>query len=158
MPSDVAAIKSGIKARMVIASGIDPATVHTRRRNFGGQNDDYFNDLFVTSDSGSAKLNGWEIEHESGTSEWLATNKTWDRRDTFVIHGYYGVDDENNSEAVFSELVERVILEINSDQTLGATTRTHGTVQFRKYGFAMLGGKLCHHAELALTAVWAQEK
>lgn len=148
-------IKTAIKAKLATVTGLDATTIHTRIRNFAGQNEAYFAGLFVVTST--SKLNGWEIEHESGTSAWLATNNAWDRRDTILLRGYYGVDDVNDSEASFSLLVEGVMEALNADQALGGAVgvRTHGTVQVRSYGHVMLGGKLAHFAELALVVTWA---
>lgn len=151
-------IKAAIKARMVaVVPGLVAATIHPRRRNFGGLNEAAFEALFCDTTTG--KLNGWEIEHESGSSTWLATNHSWDRRDTIVLQGYYGVDDANDSENAFSMLVEGVIEALNRDQALGGAVgvRTHGTAQVRQYGAAMFGGRLCHYAEIAISIAWANQ-
>lgn len=161
-------IKEAIKTRLGTVAGLSSTTIHPRQRNFGGQNESYFETLFATTSP--AKINGWEIEHESGTSKWLATNNAWDRQDVIVLRGYYGVDDAGDSEAAFSLIVEGVIEALNADQTLGAAgtsgvgpgasgacVRTHGTAQVRSYGAATLGGKLVHYAEIALTITWANQ-
>ena len=158
MASLMRGIKAAIKARLVaVVAGLSAGTIHVRRRNFGGLNEAGFEALFCVASTG--KLNGWEIEHESGTSTWLATNRAWDRRDTIVLQGYYGVDDANDSENAFSMLVEGVIEALNRDQALGGSVgvRTHGTAQVRQYGAAMFGGRLCHYAEIAITVAWANQ-
>lgn len=151
------AIKNAIKAKLGTVPGLFASTIHARTRNFAGQNESYFEALFAAGSP--PRLNGWEIEHESGSSSWIATNDAWDRRDVIAIRGYYGVDDANDSEASFSLLVEGVIDVLNADQSLGGAVgvRTHGTAQVRSYGHAMLGGKLVHFCELALTVTWANQ-
>lgn len=152
-------IKAAVKAKLVAnVASLSAATIHTRFRNFAGENDAHFASLFVANVAGSgAKLNGWQIEHEAGASEWAATNHAWTRRDVIVLHGYYGLDDANDSESVFSQIVEDVIEALNADQTIGGVVTTHGTPQIRQYGHAMLGGKLAHYVELALSVVWTCE-
>ena len=169
MASLMRAIKAAIKTRLATLTSLDADTIHPRRRNFGGQNEAYFEGLFTTGVGDAARVNGWEIEHESGTSAWLATNKAWDRRDVIVLRGYYGWDDEHDSEGTFSQIVEDVIEVLNADQTIGTSTltaadaaqiarvRTHGTAQVRSYGPGTLGSKLVHYAEIALTIAWANQ-
>lgn len=146
-------IKNAIRTRMLaVVPGLVAATIHPRRRNFGGLNEAAFEALFCDTTTG--KLNGWEIEHESGSSAWGSTNHSWEREDTIVIQGYYGVDDANDSEAAFSVLVEGVIEALHRDRTIGGTVHNHRMPQVRQYGAAMFGGRLCHYAEIAITVVW----
>lgn len=155
--SNMRRIKTAIKTILGTIAGLNATTIHPRQRNFGGGNEASFRALFAVA--ATSKINGWEIEHESGTSTWIATNKVWDRRDVVVLRGYYGFDDAGDSEGVFSLLVDQVIEALNRDQSLGGNVgvRTHGTPQIRQYGVAALGGHLCHYAELALTVAWANE-
>lgn len=146
-------IKAAIRTIMATASGLSADTIHTRLRNFAGQSEADFATLF----SVAGKVNGWEIELESSSGEWAATNHATHERDVFVLRGYYSHSDPDNTAPTFLALVEGVCDKLSLDQSLRSTVKTHETPQIRRYGFTMLGDKLCHFAEVSLAVQWTAQ-
>jgi len=150
----VATIKSAIKAIMGSLTGITSAAVHTRVRSNAGGNDASFSSLFVDA---SAKINTWMIELETVRSVWSATNKAWERVDSYVIRGWYGHDDDQDTAGSLQLLVQRITEALNSDIHLQGTATAHGTVQQRIVGFNSLFGRVCNHTELTIDVRWTHK-
>lgn len=152
MAAHIDAIKGALAAKLATVSGLAAATIHTRVRNYGGGNEASFAALFVAG----GRVNGWEIEQESGATEWAALDAATDHRDLIVLRGYYGLADAADSAAAFRAIVEGVFDALHRDATLGGTATAHGAVQLRRYGFGTLGGTLCHYAEITLEVLWTR--
>jgi hypothetical protein len=151
--SGPARIKAAIKTLMVNGvAGLTSSMVHTRRRYPVGTNEAGVEDVFAADDT---KLHAWEIEEEGFSSRWGALNHAAHRdTETFAIRGWYGFDDDGNSEGTFAAVLEDVIEALNADHTLGGTVRSHATPQLRAYDVRTKVGRTCHYAELSLAVRW----
>jgi len=145
-------IKARLQNRVQAA---DPqAKVHTYMRNLTGEIDQ---NLLVGTDG---KLHVWFIRRESSILADLVINEGFvEQKDTFLMEGFYAVNDAADSEEAFEALVDVVLQTVDADRRAGAGTKLNGTVQtagapaLRKMDFAMFGQTqaLCHHAEIVIT-------
>lgn len=70
------------------------------------------------------------------------------RRHTFHIHGYYSINDEDESEVTFQNLVEAVLDELNDNRqvTEDGDAAVPDSSQLLSFEDEMFAGVLCHHA------------
>lgn len=159
----IASIKSAIATILATATGVDSSTVHTRRRiEIPGLavSDDEWKTLFCVS----GRVNAWEIEHSSTSSEWAALRHGWDRSEVYEIWGWYATDADDygrESDAIqdllFDTIIESIIEQVNKDETLGGTVRLHQTLQILNRDYTILGGRTCHQVQMALEVEWTDE-
>lgn len=144
--SNYAAILTAIKALLETVSGI--GIVHKSQRLTTDWTS--FVKQFVDDDG---FINGWTISRRT-SPETYKTNTQAERKYTFVIRGFRGVQDaaEPHSELVFQELVEAVCDVFRADYDLGEACEFHGPLQVNVVDYRMFGGVLCHYAEAELTA------
>ncbi len=133
-------IRAGIKAALAGVTGI--GQVHDYER----WSVDPAKFLSLFQDSASKRIFGWEITRtgvkvEKPTQKFKVTH-------TFVLKGYYGVQDAAASEKLFNSVIEAIVLKFISNTlagTQGIVVPQVGTIEFR-----MFGNVLCHYAEIKL--------
>ena len=101
----------------------------------------------------SGRLHSWTITRTRTQAEYR-TNVQTERRHTFVLRGYYALDDVNASEKTFQTLVESIEAAFRSNDTLSGSCELAGPLQVERVEPVLFAGVLCHFAELSL---WAQE-
>jgi hypothetical protein len=114
----------------------------------------HFLGLFKTTGS---KIHGWIITRVS-TDEQLMTNYQSRRVFTFLLRGYMSVDDSEESEKDFQDIVENICTDFRKDMDLGIGstiepgddehTNGIGVVQVKTVEARKFGAVLCHFAEL----------
>lgn len=145
-------IKNETKAVMDAVAGI--GVVHARMR--------FLRDLKDQEQLlKDGKLNAWFISREGSRLQDENINQSYTTETVgLVIHGFYGVNDADDSETAFDALVDAVMLALNAARRaatkLNATVRTAEPPQLRLTDFRMFGINqvLCHHAEISMQAVW----
>jgi len=98
---------------------------------------------------GTSVINGWQIIRRSTREEEHAATQTY-RFHTFVINGFYSLDDSVASEKTFQDLIESICTVVRQDADLGGavfhvTPPTVVVVEQRTFGDV-----LCHYCELNL--------
>jgi len=108
---------------------------------------------FISQFTKDGVLNGWTISRRAASETYL-TNRESERRHSFVIRGFYGVqdDDVQHSEETFQDLVEAVCDAFRADYDLNGACEMHGPIQVRVVDYRMFGGVFCHYAELEVAA------
>lgn len=148
----LADIKDRTKAQMEAVAGI--GIVHARMRFLRDLKDQ---DQLLKD----GKLNAWFISREGSRLQDENVNQSRTTETVgLVIHGFYGVNDADDSETAFDALVDAVIAAVNADRRaaskLGGTVVTAEPPQLRMVDYRMFGMNqvLCHHAEISMQAVW----
>jgi hypothetical protein len=99
------------------------------------------------------RLHSWTITRTRTTAEYR-TNTQTERRHTFVLRGYYALEDAAASEKTFQDLVESIEATFRGNDTLNDSAELVGPLQVERVEPVLFAGVLCHFAELSL---WAQE-
>lgn len=102
--------------------------------------------LSFFKDGISGKIFGWEItregvKHERITQKIKATH-------TFVIKGYYGLQDAVGTEKLFNAVIDLIGQAFINTQIPGS--QGHSLPQVSNVGARTFGGVLCHYAEIRL--------
>jgi hypothetical protein len=148
------AIVAKIKTRLDAVTGVGPVHGYAR----WAVNWDNFLSMF----SESGKINGWTISRQSATMHRTAYSEV-QKAHIFVLSGLYGLDDANNSEAVFNGLLDAVQTAFKGDPTLGGSAVTINPevgpmaglygLQIELIENRLFGSVLCHFAECRLCAI-----
>ena len=108
--------------------------------------------LFKTTISGVPQIRGWEVSRK-GRAESLETlgggMAATDVRQIYVIRGYLGLSDKDNTEKTFNDLIDAIAAAFAAAQLGGHIT--HDYIQVEKIEPRLFGSILCHYAELTLT-------
>ena len=136
-------ILAQIKATVESASGI--GTVHDYERWANKHAD--FETLFK---SGS-KINGWFISREAIQDEWVTQLEILTTY-TYVIKGFYSLDDSAASEKTFQALVDAVMNKLRAKVTYSDTTEKAEPPQARLIGSLTVFGIACHYCEIEVSA------
>lgn len=114
-------------------------------------------DLFKTTIDDTEVIRGWQItctaiqqEHLFKTGQFDTGNK---RSFPYVIHGYFGVNDADQSEKTAILISEQVLAALTSETLFGAGILSVTPPTLTPFNYQLLGGVLCHHAEIKLTVV-----
>lgn len=95
-------------------------------------------------------IKGWTITRTS-TPEIESTTTSNMRTHTFLIRGYYSLDDSAASEKVFQSIIEDVATAFRTKQTLNGKAFDSGPLQVSLVSAVMFGAVLCHYCELKLS-------
>jgi hypothetical protein len=114
----------------------------------------HFLGLFKTTGN---KIHGWNLTRVS-TEEILQTNNRSERVFVFKIRGYMTIEDAEESEKDFQDIVENICAAFRADMDLGIGstieagddehTNGIGVVQVQIVEARSFGGTICHFAEL----------
>lgn len=94
-------------------------------------------------------IKGWTITR-AATPETNETPTTNMRTHTFIIRGYYSLDDSAATEKTFQDLIESIATAFRTDPTLNGTAFDCGPLQVDIVGTVIFGAVLCHFCELKL--------
>lgn len=108
-----------------------------------------FINLFKTRVGTTDQIRGWEINRKAVKGKTSAF-ETEESTHSYVIRGYLGLNDANETEKTFNGLVEAVRDAFRDHPTLNAAAEYHGGIQAEVIEPRMFGGVLCHYAELVL--------
>lgn len=108
--------------------------------------------LTLFKDSVSGKINGWTITREKSAEIFIVGSGS-ERRHTFVIRGYMGLQDSIGSEKTFQDLIEAICDIFRPYTTLnGKVDQVEAPLQVDLVEPRMVGGTLCHYCELRQVA------
>ena len=108
--------------------------------------------LAVFTDPVSHKILGWTITREATPSTWYTSGQAEDSH-LWVVRGYAGLSDADDSESAFQDLVETVRATLRHDPTLGGTAEgISGPPAVRLFQPRLFGGVLCHYVEITFIA------
>ena len=137
------------KIAAMVASVPGTGVVHSRAR--GAANAEQF--LLLFQDPDTKTILGFEVCRESD-SEVYDTADDSTQTHSFVIRGYKGLNDENNTYDAFQTLVEAVKDRFRFDHDLSglqAEIGLVGALQVRVINEKVFGSILCHCAELVIS-------
>ena len=137
-----ATVLAQIKSVLDGVTGI--GTVHDYAR--WNVDDASFNVLFVKKNV----LNFWTISRRETAESWDAVQHVV-RRHTFVLRGYYGIDDSAASEKTFQGLVESVMTALRVKTTLNDVAELAQPPHLELLETERFSGALVHHARMKLT-------
>ena len=135
-------IRDQIKAILLATSGVG-TKVHDYER-WAKTWEDYL--AFFKS---NGLIKGWTITR-TATSEAKSTTTTNMRTHTFLIRGYYSLDDSAATEKTFQNVIEAIATAFRADPTLNGTAFDSDPLQVDIVGNVMFGSVLCHFCELRL--------
>lgn len=96
-------------------------------------------------------IKGWTITRSS-TPEVESTTTTNMRTHTFLIRGYYSLDDSAGTEKTFQDIIEAIAAAFRVNPTLNGQAFDSGPLQVDMVGNVLFGSVLCHFCELRLLA------
>ena len=96
-----------------------------------------------------SKIKGWTITR-SRTPEENKTPSTNTRIHTFIIRGYYSLDDSEATEVTFQDLIEDIATAFRTKPTLNGTAFDCSPLQIDSVAAIMFGNVLCHFCQLRL--------
>lgn len=145
---ELPAIRAQIKLNIQAATGLI-ATVHDRRRlssNITRNEELYKND---------GKIHAWDIQRNQFVKdEHIASGAMTDTRSQFILRGYYGINDAEESETAFGDtIVEAVCSAFEKDPTLQGTALMVAMPITGIITEEVFCGILCHKAEITITVV-----
>ncbi len=120
--------------------------------------DDYLN-LFKTNIDGEERIRGWTVTC-SGFTETQVTYGNAGRinRDyTYVIRGYFGLDDSRASEKEAMIIVEDVVETLRSSIDTDSDIEVNFPPNLTVFEARVFGDVLCHYAEITLGVMEAFE-
>ena len=94
-------------------------------------------------------IKGWTITRSS-TPEVESTTTTNMRTHTFLIRGYYSLDDSAGTEKTFQDIIENIAAAFRGNKTLNGQAFDSGPLQVDMVGNVLFGSVLCHFCELRL--------
>jgi len=96
-----------------------------------------------------SKIKGWTITR-ARTPEENKTPSTNKRVHTFFIRGYYSLDDSEESEVTFQDLIEDIATAFRTKPRLNGTAFDCSPLQVDTIAGVMFGNVLCHFCQLRL--------
>lgn len=138
----LASIKTEIRNILLSVDGIEKVHAYERWTNRGEK----FKEFYVDSNN---KINGWEITRRSA-EEVKESTGSWKRTHEFIIRGYYGIQDEAESEIAFEALIELIADKIRTNANLNTTCIYHSWLQLDIMEPRMFSNFLAHYCELSL--------
>lgn len=94
-------------------------------------------------------IKGWTITR-AATPEVSTTPSTNMRTHTFVIRGYYSLDDSAATEKTFQDIIEGIATAFRAKPRLNGKAFSSSPLQVDLVGSVMFGSVLCHFCELRL--------
>lgn len=137
-----ALISAQIKVILLTVSGVGTLVYEYER--WAANWKDYL-DLFKTG----SKIKGWTITRTK-TPETSKTPSTNTRIHTFIIRGYYSLDDSEATEVTFQDLVESIATAFRTEPTINGTAFDSSPLQVDSVAGIMFGDVLCHFCQLRL--------
>lgn len=138
------------QAAAILASVPGVGVVHEYQRYATSW--DRFMELFRHENAdGDREINGWCITR-TRTEEPHSTASHNQRTHTFLIRGFYGLQDGAGSELVFQDVIERICDAFRAEYSLNGTANDTSPIQVEEVGADMMGNVLCHYCELSFTA------
>ena len=137
-----ALISAQIKVILLAVSGVG-TKVHEYERWTANWKD--YLAMFKTG----SKIKGWTITRTK-TPETSKTPSTNTRIHTFIIRGYYSLDDSEATEVTFQDLIESIATAFRTKPTLNETAADSTPLQVDTVGEIMFGDVLCHFCQLRL--------
>ena len=121
-------------------------------------------DLFKTTIGSDEVIRGWTITCSSISNRQYITQQVLETKSAhlktyaYIIRGYFGLDDENESEKAAIALAEDVIEKLESYPKLGSTLEIgkytdEGWPRLEAFEPRSYGGVLCHYIEIRFE-VW----
>lgn len=142
-------LRAAIKTVLDGISGI--GMTHNRER-FSADPSTYL-DLFNTTISSVSQIRAWVIHRESVSPIESPVFGEDLREHMFVLRGYQGFNDANDTYGTFQALCDTVMATLDNQTTLGVTgvtVRSVGPCSLRSFGAAQFGTVLVHAAEIAV--------
>ncbi|MBA7676883.1 hypothetical protein ES703_85128 [subsurface metagenome] len=96
-------------------------------------------------------IKGWTITR-TATPEAESTTTTNMRTHTFLIRGYYSLDDSAGTEKTFQDIIENIAAAFRVNKRLNGQAFDSGPLQVDMVGNVLFGSVLCHFCELRLLA------
>lgn len=158
--ADFNTTKAAIKTKLETVTDI--GKVYDRERF--AKNAAVFKILFF--DSGISRINGWFF-YRTNTQELELDNGAVRRIDTWKFFGFIGIEDADDTESMIQVRVEDIATAFRADPTLGGViednkdmAQENGPVGIQVLNITpvMLGGVLCHRAELELKTETSEVK
>ena len=106
-----------------------------------------FLSYFKDSDN---KINGWVITRAESQEHRHATNAVNFSTHRFIIMGYYGLKDSQESEKAFQDLIEGVRSVLRTHDNLNGSCLTSDPPQVKVLSPHLFGGILTHQCEIQL--------
>jgi hypothetical protein len=144
--SAYATILAQIATMLGEVSGI--GQVHARKR----MSHDWTTFLSHFKVSAEAKLLGWTVSRRASQERRLV-NEANVRIHTFVIRGIQALNDVDNSEDAFQDLVEAICDHFRETHTLNGTCELAEPIQVSVVEDKVFGSVLCHYTELTIDAM-----
>lgn len=138
----LALIRAEIKSILLAVTGVG-TKVHDYER-WAKTWEDYLS-LFKSN----GLIKGWTITR-TATPEVTSTTTTNTRTHTFLIRGYYSLDDSAATETTFQDLIEEIAAAFRVKPTLNGQAFDCGPLQVDIVGSVMFGSVLCHFCQLRL--------
>lgn len=96
-----------------------------------------------------SKIKGWTITRTK-TPETSKTPSTNTRIHTFIIRGYYSLDDSEATEETFQDLIESIATAFRTEPTINGTAFDSSPLQVDTVAAVMFSNVLCHFCQLRL--------
>lgn len=96
-----------------------------------------------------SKIKGWTITRTK-TPETSKTPSANTRIHTFIIRGYYSLDDSEATEITFQDLVDEIATAFRTKPTLNETAADSSPLQVDTVTGITFGDVLCHFCQLRL--------
>lgn len=134
-------IRAKIKTKLEALSGIENVYDYKRfSRDWAT-----YKELFIKD----SKVNTWEIEHPHEERKVNAGDHGVEHvRHSFIIRGFYSLEDSLETDKTFQDLVETVCEDFRDDPTLGAVAEIVHMPITVDYTIGRLGDVVCHIAEI----------
>ena len=129
-----------------------------------GQVHDYvrhsaFWDKFFADNVGGSRINVWEITRRSMGEDLetvqnkLGNEPLFQDNHAVVIIGRMSLNDEDATEKIFQDLIDRIIEAVRKNNRLGGAVLLPRQLQIAVIDHRTHGGVLCHYTELTYEAI-----
>lgn len=139
---------SGILAKLKTilqgATGVSANYVHDYSRHASDWS------VFLSLFKDTNKIHGYEITRRS-LLEDAETSRTNKATHTFLIRGYYSLDDSAGTEKTFQGILENIRTAFRNQITLDDTVLYIDPLQIIIFENRMFGSVLCHYTEINLS-------
>ena len=108
--------------------------------------------FFKATIAGVPQIRGWEVSRKScgeALEELGAGQGNTDQRHGYVIRGYLGVSDKDNTEKIFNDLIDAIAAAFRNTRL--ADDLSHEYISAAIIEPRFFGSVLCHYTELTLT-------
>lgn len=108
--------------------------------------------FFKVAIAGVPQIRGWEVSRKScgeALEELGAGQGNTDQRHGYVIRGYLGVSDKDNTEKIFNDLIDAIADAFRNTRL--ADDLSHDYIRATIIESRFFSSVLCHYTELSLT-------